>query len=62
MDVGLPRETQQIDRFMEAFAAQYRRCHPNLFASDGEYSVYHTEIQSLTHILYQTILTFWPSV
>ncbi|KAH8100636.1 hypothetical protein BXZ70DRAFT_893014 [Cristinia sonorae] len=34
MDVGLPRETQQIDRVMEAFAARYVECHPNLFTSD----------------------------
>jgi hypothetical protein len=35
MEVGLPRETQQIDRVMEAFAFQYRHCNPNLFNSDG---------------------------
>ena len=35
MDVGLPRETQQIDRVMEAFAARYLQCHMNLFTSDG---------------------------
>ncbi|KAF9044873.1 hypothetical protein BDZ89DRAFT_1058971 [Hymenopellis radicata] len=34
MDVGLPRETQQIDRVMEAFAARYVTCHPTLFASE----------------------------
>ncbi|KAL6299012.1 hypothetical protein BKA93DRAFT_743112 [Sparassis latifolia] len=34
MDVGLPRETQQIDRVIEAFAARYVRCNPNLFTSD----------------------------
>ncbi|KAI0724444.1 hypothetical protein C8T65DRAFT_734068 [Cerioporus squamosus] len=34
MDVGLPRETQQIDRVIEAFAARYVQCNPNLFASD----------------------------
>ncbi|CCM00934.1 uncharacterized protein FIBRA_02981 [Fibroporia radiculosa] len=34
MDVGLPRETQQIDRVMEAFAARYMQCHPDLFISD----------------------------
>ncbi|EIW64746.1 uncharacterized protein TRAVEDRAFT_109486, partial [Trametes versicolor FP-101664 SS1] len=34
MDVGLPRETQQIDRVMEAFAARYVQCNPNLFSSD----------------------------
>ena len=35
MDVGLPRETQQIDRVIEAFAARYVQCNPNLFSSDG---------------------------
>ncbi|KAI0374264.1 hypothetical protein BV20DRAFT_935476, partial [Pilatotrama ljubarskyi] len=34
MDVGLPRETQQIDRVIEAFAARYVQCNPNLFFSD----------------------------
>ncbi|KAI0963448.1 hypothetical protein AcW1_000522 [Taiwanofungus camphoratus] len=34
MDVGLPRETQQIDRVIEAFAARYLQCNPNLFTSD----------------------------
>ena len=36
MDVGLPRETQQIDRVIEAFAARYVQCNPNLFSSDGK--------------------------
>ena len=35
MEVGLPRETQQIDRVIEAFAFRYRQCNPNLFISDG---------------------------
>ncbi|CAL1696041.1 unnamed protein product [Somion occarium] len=34
MDVGLPKETQQIDRVMEAFASRYLQCHMNLFTSD----------------------------
>ncbi|KZT06873.1 uncharacterized protein LAESUDRAFT_736750 [Laetiporus sulphureus 93-53] len=34
MDVGLPRETQQIDRVIEAFAARYLRCNPDLFTSE----------------------------
>ena len=38
MDVGLPRETQQIDRVVEAFAARYVQCNPNLFSSDGKSS------------------------
>jgi Sec7-like guanine-nucleotide exchange factor len=35
MEVGLPRETQQIDRVMEAFAFRYAQCNPNVFISDG---------------------------
>ncbi|KAG6832485.1 hypothetical protein H0H92_001531 [Tricholoma furcatifolium] len=34
MDVGLPRETQQIDRVIEAFANRYLQCNPTLFTSD----------------------------
>ncbi|KAJ6519521.1 hypothetical protein C8R45DRAFT_951795 [Mycena sanguinolenta] len=34
MHVGLPRETQQIDRVMEAFAGRYLECNPSLFTSD----------------------------
>ncbi|KAG8219938.1 hypothetical protein J3R82DRAFT_937 [Butyriboletus roseoflavus] len=33
MDIGLPRETQQIDRVMEAFANRYLSCNPDLFTS-----------------------------
>lgn len=36
MDVGLPRETQQIDRVIEAFASRYLQCNPGLFTSDGK--------------------------
>lgn len=35
MDVGLPRETQQIDRVMETFANRYLVCNRSLFISDG---------------------------
>lgn len=35
MDAGLPRETQQIDRVIEAFAARYTECNMGLFSSDG---------------------------
>ena len=35
MHVGLPRETQQIDRVIDAFARRYRHCNPDLFTSDG---------------------------
>lgn len=38
MDVGLPKETQQIDRVIEAFAARYIECNPGLFVSAGTYS------------------------
>ncbi|TFK41002.1 hypothetical protein BDQ12DRAFT_678725 [Crucibulum laeve] len=34
LHVGLPRETQQIDRVIEAFAARYMECNPNLFTSE----------------------------
>ncbi|KIY45407.1 hypothetical protein FISHEDRAFT_49415 [Fistulina hepatica ATCC 64428] len=34
MVVRLPRETQQIDRVIEAFANRYLRCNPRLFISD----------------------------
>ncbi|KAG5644739.1 hypothetical protein DXG03_007868 [Asterophora parasitica] len=34
MEVGLPRETQQIDRVIEAFAGRYLQCNPALFTSD----------------------------
>ena len=40
MDVGLPRETQQIDRVMETFANRYLVCNQNLFISDGMSSVH----------------------
>lgn len=36
MDVGLPKETQQIDRVVEAFAQRYCECNRNIFTSDGE--------------------------
>jgi hypothetical protein len=35
MDLALPRETQQIDRVMEAFASRYNQCNPGLFAQPG---------------------------
>jgi Sec7-like guanine-nucleotide exchange factor len=43
MDVTLPRETQQIDRVIEAFARRYLACNPSLFISDG--------LSSFTHIV-----------
>ena len=35
VDVGLPRETQQIDRVMEAFAQRYHQDHRELYKSEG---------------------------
>lgn len=35
MDLSLPKETQQIDRVMEAFAKRYEDSNPGLFISDG---------------------------
>jgi Sec7-like guanine-nucleotide exchange factor len=35
MDCHLPKETQQIDRVIEAFAKRYHECNPNLFTSSG---------------------------
>ncbi|KAG9128360.1 hypothetical protein FRC07_000034 [Ceratobasidium sp. 392] len=34
MDLSLPKETQQIDRVMEAFAKRYVECNPGLFVSE----------------------------
>ncbi|SJX60181.1 uncharacterized protein SRS1_11495 [Sporisorium reilianum f. sp. reilianum] len=36
MDLHLPKETQQIDRVMEAFAKRYNECNSGLFASDDQ--------------------------
>jgi hypothetical protein len=38
LDVGLPKETQQIDRVIEAFAKRYIQCNPYLYLSEGNYS------------------------
>ncbi|RJE25048.1 guanyl-nucleotide exchange factor, partial [Aspergillus sclerotialis] len=35
MEVELPKETQQIDRFLQAFADRYHECNPGIFASEG---------------------------
>jgi hypothetical protein len=37
MHIGLPRETQQIDRVIEAFAKRYVECNPDIFMSDGKH-------------------------
>lgn len=36
MEVELPKETQQIDRFLQAFADRYHECNPGIFATTGE--------------------------
>jgi Sec7-like guanine-nucleotide exchange factor len=36
MDVRLPRETQQIDRVMEAFARRYNECNDGIWGQEGE--------------------------
>lgn len=35
LEVGLPKETQQIDRVMEAFAKRYIQCNSSLYVSEG---------------------------
>jgi hypothetical protein len=35
LEIGLPKETQQIDRVMEAFAKRYVQCSPDLYVSEG---------------------------
>lgn len=35
MHMSLPKETQQIDRVIEAFANRYEQCEPGLFESKG---------------------------
>jgi len=54
MEVGLPRETQQIDRVVEAFAFRYRECNPNLFTSEGE--AYHFAAYLMTLTLSSQII------
>lgn len=36
LQMSLPKETQQIDRVIEAFATRYEACEPDLFGSKGE--------------------------
>ena len=36
MHVELPKETQQIDRALQAFADRYHECNPGIFASSGK--------------------------
>ena len=36
LGLSLPKETQQIDRVMEAFAARYNACNPGLFSTGDQ--------------------------
>lgn len=36
MEAELPRETQQIDRFLESFANRYHECNPGIFSSPDQ--------------------------
>ena len=36
MEVELPKETQQIDRVLQAFANRYHECNPGVYASPGK--------------------------
>ncbi|KAF9893398.1 hypothetical protein FE257_011830 [Aspergillus nanangensis] len=36
MEVELPKETQQIDRFLQSFADRYHECNPGIFASSDQ--------------------------
>ena len=38
MHMSLPKETQQIDRVVEALAVRYEQCEPGLFKDKGEIS------------------------
>jgi Sec7-like guanine-nucleotide exchange factor len=37
MEVMLPKETQQIDRVLQAFADRYHECNPGIFPSAGKF-------------------------
>lgn len=37
--MSLPKETQQIDRVIEAFSQRYEACEPGLFGSKGAYAI-----------------------
>lgn len=62
MDVGLPRETQQIDRVMEAFAGKYNECNPGLFAQDGALHSCSVSYTSSRFVATQIKLMFLRSV
>lgn len=46
MEVELPKETQQIDRVLQAFANRYHECNPGVYASPGKL---HSVLQLLAY-------------
>ena len=48
MEVELPKETQQIDRVLQAFANRYHECNPGVYASPGKY---HRSAHIFQHVL-----------
>lgn len=61
MHVALPRETQQIDRVMDAFAARWGECNDGLFVQQGAYRCSDFNVRDLTiwlHVDHAYILAF----
>jgi len=48
MHMSLPRETQQIDRIIEAFAVRYEDCEAGLFTHKGDQACYNGRYTPLT--------------
>ena len=46
MEVELPKETQQIDRVLQAFANRYHECNPGVYASPGKF---HSSFQPFSY-------------
>ena len=49
LHLSLPRETQQIDRLIEAFAVQYEEGEPGLFVSKGRFVVSFPSDRQIIH-------------
>lgn len=62
MDVGLPRETQQIDRVIQAFANKYLSCNPGIFTSRGAPYLPYVQIDDNDDTLFRSpiYLSFQP--
>jgi hypothetical protein len=52
MECHLPKETQQIDRVMEAFAKRYHESNPDLFSTSGNVKIF-----LLKNLIFLKILT-----